>query len=113
MSATAQGHGIRLADAAAMTEAYRKIRTVAYPVCETFRREAVVLMLANPQCVSMRIYYGLKADGTVHAILVAADENGADILPITLPGSGEEEGVILQDAQRCPDECLPPSPLNG
>lgn len=106
-------HRISSEHAAAMTAAYRKTRTSEFPLCETFSREAVVRMLSNPQCVSMRIYYGLKMDGTVHAILVAADENGADILPLTLPGSGEEEGFILEDAQRCPGQYPPLSLLNG
>lgn len=113
MPESPEGHQISLEQAVVMTAAYRQVRPYNYPVCETFRREAVVRMLSNPQCASLRIYYGMKEDGTIHAILVAADENGADILPVILPGSGEEEGFILEDGQRCPDDCPPPSPLNG
>jgi hypothetical protein len=74
--------------------------------CETFSREQVQVLLDQPGCESLRVYYGIDEDLKVHAILVGADAEGNDILP---GGDGE---YIVERAIRCPVECPPPSVLN-
>ena len=56
----------------------------------------------------------MDKDLKLHAILVGADANGADIITgLTAASAGDEEpGVLLEDATRCPDDCPPESPLN-
>jgi hypothetical protein len=115
-------HFIPLADASAMTSRYRENRNAVLqpsfqnqnvlPVCETFDRSAFDVLLAKPSCASIRIYYGMDAAMKIHAIIVAADENDRDILPLNATGSDEEED-ILDRANRCPDLCPPESPLNS
>lgn len=106
-------HEISLADATAMTSLYQQNRQQGYPICETFDAASVQALLAQQGAVGFRIYYGMKADMTVHAILVAADSTGADILPPAAPGLGDGTyGLILEDAESCPDICPPDSPLN-
>lgn len=84
------------------------------PICETYDKDAVMKLLLQPSCESFRIYYGMDADLKLHAILVGADANGADILTgLTEPSlSDEEPGVLLEDGARCPHDCPPESPLN-
>jgi hypothetical protein len=82
---------IPLDEAIAMTTLYRNNREqILQPqyqgqnilaVCETFNRDLFDTLLAIPACAGVRIYYGMNADLTVHAVIVAVDDNGDDILP--------------------------------
>ncbi len=71
------------------------------PVSETFGLEIVDAVTGTAGCTSLRIYYGKKEDGSVCAILVGADENGADLTD-----------VIGEDGFRCPPLCPTTSALN-
>jgi len=106
-------HQISLDQAIAMTTLYRANRPVNFPICETFDKDTVTHLLSNPKAASFRIYYGMKEDKSVHAILVAADANGNDILPAGTKDLADNGGDILEDAFRCPDICPPDSPLNS
>ena len=107
-------HEITLVAAIAMTSRYRSQHPNNYPICETFDISAVQKLLATPGASFLRIYYGLKEDGKMDAILVAADSDNKDILPASEdPLINADPGpVILQDGFRCPPACPPPSPLN-
>jgi hypothetical protein len=107
-------HEISLQTAIDMTTLYRTNRPAEFPICETFEKDAVIKLLATEGCASVRIYYGMKEEGNVDAILVAADSQGADILPQTTNTTEEtDDPVILEDGFRCPDYCPPSSPLNS
>jgi hypothetical protein len=71
---------------------------------EAFSREQVQVLLDKPGCETLRVYYGIDDDLKLHAILVAADAEGNDML--------EGEETVLERAIRCPDTCPPPSVLN-
>jgi hypothetical protein len=110
-------HEISLQTAVDMTNRYRANKPANFPICETFGADAIRRLLATPGCVSLRIYYGMKAGNEVDAILVAANEAGEDILPNlsspeNLSSLETDEPVILEDSLRCPDHCPPPSSLN-
>src|SRR6476620_5673525 len=49
--------------------------------CETFNREAIDSLLAQPGCTGLRIYFSMDDALTVRAILVAVNSNNQDILP--------------------------------
>lgn len=115
---------ITLATAEKMTTLYREnINTILasgyqqkniLARSETFSREGFEMLLSQPGCVAVRIYYGMDAGLKVHAIAVGVNQQNEDILPPA--GSprirGDGEGVILEEATRCPDDCPPKSPLN-
>ncbi|MEI9912222.1 MAG: hypothetical protein WDO71_22770 [Bacteroidota bacterium] len=115
-------HFISLSTAEDMTELFRNQREnilkTAFqgnnllPICETFDRDAFDILLAKTGCVSLRIYYGMSEDFKIHAIIVAADEEGADMLP-TGNNLNEEDDDIFENGNRCPDLCPPTSPLNS
>lgn len=107
-------HEITLQTAIAMTTRYRDDMPADYPICETFEVSAINRLLATAGAVSLRIYYGLKEAGTMHAILVAVDSNGNDLLPMSQNSfaTNEQDPVILEDSFRCPPTCPPDSPLN-
>lgn len=111
-------HEISLAQAIEMTALYRANRPENFPVAETFAKEAVLALLSVESAAYLRIYYGMKTDGSVHAILVAAGQDQQDILPgpagsDTLSSASAGEPLILEDGFRCPPYCPPSSPLNS
>lgn len=117
-------HDIPLSEAVALTTLYRQNReTVLDPafrgqdilaLCETFSRDLFDELLAEEGAASIRIFYGMDPSFKVHAVIVAADAAGKDILPAgaTL-ASGGGGGSIGEDGNRCPPICPPGSPLNG
>lgn len=112
---------ISLEKAVAMTTLYRKEKEqILAPDyreknilarCETFERYVFDTILSNPECKSIRVYYGMDDELKVHAIVVGVNEKGEDILPAEGMNSGEESG-IGEEAKRCPVDCPPPSPIN-
>ena len=112
-------HFIPLTTAAAMTAKFRgereNILKAEYqqqnvlPVAETYDKACFETLLAKAGCTGLRIYYGMDESLKIHAIIVGFDLNGEDILPESLTGADED---IIDNGNRCPDICPPPSPLN-
>ncbi|MFM7770628.1 MAG: hypothetical protein ACKO8Q_08730 [Bacteroidota bacterium] len=74
---------------------------------ETFNADDVRLLLSQPDCVGFRVLYGMDSELKVHSILVGVDGNGNDIVIKNLEsGVKEEEGYVIEDANRCPPSCL-------
>jgi len=94
-------HSISLEQAITMTRLYRLSIPAGMPLSETFQIASIKALLSEPDCTALRIYYGKKEDGTIHAILVGVNEKGEDIT----------DGIILEEAFRCPPICTANSPL--
>lgn len=115
-------HFISLQQASEMTKRYRTHRSqITLPehqgddllaFSETFERSAIDALLIQPGCTGIRIYYGMDQDLKIHAILVASDEQNADILAAGNSAVLAEESVIVEMANRCPPLCPEPSELN-
>jgi hypothetical protein len=115
-------HFISLQTAIDMTSLYRSQREnilktefqnqKILPLSEQFERAPFDTLLEKENCEGLRIYYGMSEDLKIHAIIVATDENGQDILPEenSLSNSGED---IFENSNRCPDICPDESPLNS
>lgn len=111
---TITNHEISLQTAIDMTSRYRGKRPVNFPICETFEKAAIQKLLDTAGCSSFRIYYGMKADERVDAILVAVDAEGNDILPpVASASTTTTDPVIIEDGYRCPDDCPTSSSLNS
>ncbi len=106
-------HQISLQQAIDMTTLYRQNQPANLPVCETFDLAAIQSLIANTAAYSLRIYYGMKTDNTIHAILVAVDASGNDILPSSLSLVSSDPNQILEDGITCPPICPPVSSLNS
>lgn len=109
-------HRISLGTAIDLTRRYRDNRPEHLPICETFESEAILSLLSETGCSYLRIYYGMDENKDVHAILVGADEQNADLLPAAEGETNQEvvEGnEILEDGYRCPRNCPPTSKLNS
>lgn len=106
---------ISLQEAVDMTTRYRANKPSNFAVCETFQVDIINTLLSVEGCAFLRVYYGMKTDLSAHAILVAADADGQDLLPSVSDQSASTSGdaIIAEDGIRCPPDCPPPSPLNG
>ncbi len=120
---TAGSHHISLTVAENLTATYRTNRetilAAAYqgknvlPLSETFNLEDIQDLIAQTGCAGIRIYYGMKNDDTVHAVLVAVNESNEDIIYVEENFSVSGENIIIEEGQRCPVICPPESPLNS
>lgn len=129
-------HFISLDQAIQMTTRFRENRDKVIvqdlagknilPIAETFDRAAFDALLAQRGCERLRIYYGMREDQQVHAIIVGVDTEGQDMLPSsatptnttdlmleTGPAGEGDANVLVELAQRCPPDCGVTSPLNG
>jgi hypothetical protein len=120
-SPTGGSHFISLQQAIEMTSLYRaekenilapKFRDQGIlPICETFDRNAFDSLLAESDCIRIRTYFCMDTNLNVKLVIVGVNSNNEDILPAGNTLSGGEE--IVEEGQRCPPYCPPPSPLNG
>lgn len=120
----AGAHFITLAEAIRMTGLYRQSREIILApeyrnsdiLCnnETFALADLLSLVNRPGCAGFRIYYGMKENKKVHAILVGTNNSGHDLLPEVMarPAQNDTNDWILEDGQRCPPLCPPASPLN-
>jgi hypothetical protein len=109
-------HEISLQQAIDMTTRYRANKPANAPICETFEIAAINQLTAVAGCAYLRIYYGMKENMDIDAILVAANADNEDILPSQTGNSviaGTGDPLILEDGFRCPPDCPPQSPLNS
>lgn len=113
---TQKNHEISLASAIEMTRRYRMHQPEGFARSETFGKEAIQKLINTYGCASLRVYYGRSENMEAHAILVAADAEGNDILPVpmTMAETDGDDPIILEDGWRCPPLCPGgESPLNN
>lgn len=109
---------ISLEKAAAMTADYRQNREnilgASYKnqnilcICETFDRGVFDDVLGQPDCVGLRIYYGMSSDMQVHAIIVGVNSFNEDMIT-----TSRDVNLIIEEGRRCPFDCPPASDLNS
>ncbi len=121
-SPTGGSHFISLQQAIEMTSRYRaeKENILAppfrdkgiLPICETFDRTAFDALLSEPDCVGIRAYFCMDVELKVKLVIVGVNSKNEDILPASVAVTDDEEEIV-EEGQRCPPYCPPPSPLNG
>ncbi len=89
-------------------------------ISETFDKDAFQAVLDQQGCESIRIYYGMNDDLSIHSIIVGVDANNEDLLPQSSDATpknletneGTDDPPIVEVGLRCPPHCPPPSALN-
>jgi hypothetical protein len=106
---------ISLQEAIDLTTRYRVNQPANAPISESFDIAAINQLAAVNGCTYLRIYYGMKENMQLCAVLVAANADNEDILPAQTGSMLSETGdpLILEDGYRCPPDCPPKSPLNN
>ncbi len=126
-------HRISLQTAKTYVKYYKKYKSAilatgttsdeTLPNCETFNATAVRELLNQVGCDGFRIYFGMDTTKKVRLVLVGVDKYGKDITysatsakSITAMASSMAapgEAIFLEDGQRCPHSCPPPSEITG
>ena len=111
-----KSHLITLPVAAAMNKLYREqkrnilnagINPDVLPICETFTRDDIDSILAQPGCVALRIYFGMHDNMNISPVIVGVNDTGDDMV------KEGTDNLIVDKGERCPMECPAPSPLNS
>lgn len=98
----ARDHRISIDDAAAQTRAHRHGAPISKGDSGAFNAAPVRELLDQRDCVGVRYYKGLNADGDATMILVGVDANGNDIT----------SGIVLDIVFLCPPVCPDGNLLN-
>lgn len=98
-----EDHNIPLATAAEWTKNYRDVNPSGVTLGHFFGKEAITAILAQSNCVGIRMYYALDENGAKQLILVGvtADEN--DMF----------NGLLAERSFKCPPICGINNPLNS
>ena len=102
MALPARDHRISLADASALTKAYRDAK-ISEVKAGAIAKDQVLQLLNQSGCVGMRIYFGRNKDGTLAPVLVGIDASDNDLT----------KGIILEQIWPCPPICSSDNPLNS
>lgn len=96
-------HDISLSQASAWTKNYRDTITTGQTIGHYFGKAAIQAILAQPDCVGIRIYYGLDEAGAKQIITTGVDQAGNDLY----------NGLLAERTIKCPPDCGLANPLNS
>ena len=103
-----------LADGKVMVKTYLENKSKVFtgeftlPNTETYDSEAFVELLKQPDCVKIRIHYGMNEEKVICAIFVGVDTNGNEI---TIKNNGiianteADDEYVIELSTKCPPIC--------
>ncbi len=97
-----EDHSISLTEAAHLTENYRNSVSTGATIAHYFGKDAINAILAQEDCVGIRIYYGLKDDGEKQLVICGVKANNDDLY----------QGELAERSILCPSNCPANNPLN-
>jgi len=95
-----EDHSITLAEAATLTQNFRTSHPTDL-LGGAYGRDAIEAILAQPECVGIRIYFAEK-DGNLTTVLVGVKANEDDLYM----------GTLADSSHPIPPYLGPPNPLN-
>ena len=96
-------HDITLAEAVKLTRNYRTHEGAGATLGGAFGKDAILSIINQAACTSLRIYYALSDDGKKNFVLCGVDINGNDLY----------NGHLAEYCFTCPPFCPQGSPLAG
>ncbi|MCB0297052.1 MAG: hypothetical protein KDG51_17840 [Calditrichaeota bacterium] len=103
VSAAEADHTVSLAAAAQLTRRYRRSAGERAVIGGYFGKAALEKLLAQPECIGVRYYFGREDDGKPVIVLLGVDSAGRDLL----------DGVLLDLSMLCPPFCADINLLNS
>lgn len=100
-----ENHDINFEEAAELTQRFRNSISPEDCIGGFFGKSAVMSLLDQEDCVGVRYYYGIHADGSNTLVLVGVDTDGNDLI-----GDGR---ICLQQPTKCPPYCSEGNLLNS
>jgi hypothetical protein len=98
-----EGDYITLEEGAAMTASYRSSVQPGTVTGQFVGKEKLIQILNQPNCVGIRMYYGLDEFNENSIVAVGVDSNENDIT----------NGHIIDRFIKCPPRCSKRNPLNS
>lgn len=96
-----EGSEITLSEGATLTAEYRRLNSGATKA-HFIGKDLINDILAQSECMGIRIYYGIDENGDKQLVIVGADGNEDDILDI-----------IADKSKPCPSYCGSTNDLNS
>jgi len=97
-----ENHDFTLAEASAWTQNYRDANPDAIKA-HYFGKTAITAILAQENCVGIRIYYALDGAGVQQLIITGVDADENDLC----------YGLLAERSRPCPPYCGVKNPLNS
>lgn len=97
-----EDHSITLATASEWTKAYRDANPNSI-IGHYFGGAAIEAILAQQNCVGIRIYYAINDVGVKQLVVTGVDGAGNDLY----------NGVLAERSYNCPPDCSNSNPLNS
>ncbi len=97
-----ENHFVTLAEASEYTRNYRINMLEGESKGRFYAKSIFRKILAQSDCVGIRVYYARHDDGSPSCVLVGVDQYGIDLV----------SGVVGQKSMECPPWCAIPNPLN-
>lgn len=98
-----EDHSITLSEAAHLTKNYRDSVSTGSTIAHYFGKDAINAILAQEECVGIRIYYGLKDNGEKQLVICGVKANKDDLY----------QGELAERSVPCPADCSTSNPLNS
>jgi hypothetical protein len=98
-----EGEFITLEEGAAMTARFRSSVQPGTVIGQFVGREKLMQILNQPNCMGVRLYYGLNDKNENSIVAVGVDSNENDLT----------NGYIIDDTAKCPPRCSKQNLLNS
>lgn len=98
-----EDHSITLQEASEWTANYRETISQGDTIAHFFGKTAINAILAQSNCVGIRIYYALDANGAKHLVITGVDSSENDLY----------NGLLAERSKQCPTNCSAPNSLNS
>src|SRR4051812_39537894 len=95
-------HSISLATASAMTKNYRDTVSANATIAHYFGKSELQSVLNQSDCVGLRMYYAIDANGKKQLVIVGVNSSENDLY----------NGLLLDRSMCCPENCSTANPLN-
>lgn len=96
-----EGGQISLEQGSALTTAYRRENPNKI-IARFFGRDILERILAQENCMGIRMYYGIDENGVNELVIVGADQNENDLIDL-----------VADISSPCPHACSQANPLNS
>ncbi len=98
-----EDHSISLIDASALTANYRNTHSASAIKGFFYGKTAISDILAQDDCVGIRIYFGEDDEGNPQLVICGADANEDDL----------DQGILAELGKPCPPRCGITNTLNS
>ena len=96
-----EGDAIPITDGSALTAEFRQ-HNPNHRLAHFFGRDILQQILDQPDCMGIRVYYGVNEEGQSELVLAGADADENDMLDL-----------VVDLSMPCPKACSDSNPLNS